>query len=216
MTLAETPHKSPAKRRRQRVRSSILEAAERVFAKEGEAGLSIRRLADEVDYSPAAIYKYFKSKDDLLEELKEAFFERLLDEMSDDTDVSADEFRDFFRRCTMTYITVALARPHHYRAAFSMTVQSDRPPSQFGDASNKSRAFMRLHEAVQMGVELGVFRSGLDTLKAAKSVWAAVHGLVMLRIHMPHFDQMFGNEAIETGQSSIPDHIDFILESLCK
>jgi len=38
---------------------------ERVFAKEGEAGLSIRRfLAEEIDYSPSAIYKYFGSKED--------------------------------------------------------------------------------------------------------------------------------------------------------
>ena len=69
---------TPAERRRIRVRGAILEAAERVFAVEGEAGLSIRRIADEIDYSPAAIYKYFGSKDELIDELKEAFFGRIL------------------------------------------------------------------------------------------------------------------------------------------
>ncbi len=38
------PEESPAERRRQRVRTAILDAAERVFSNEGEAGLSIRRL----------------------------------------------------------------------------------------------------------------------------------------------------------------------------
>ena len=52
---------SPAERRRLRVRGAILDAAEKVFAEEGETGLSIRRIADEIDYSPAAIYKYFSS-----------------------------------------------------------------------------------------------------------------------------------------------------------
>ena len=40
---------SPAERRRLRVREAILDAAERVFAQEGEAGLSIRRIADEIE-----------------------------------------------------------------------------------------------------------------------------------------------------------------------
>ena len=53
------------------MRGAILEAAERVFSVEGEAGLSIRRLAEEIDYSPSAIYKYFGSKDELVDELKE-------------------------------------------------------------------------------------------------------------------------------------------------
>ena len=65
---------TPATRRRNKVREAILAAAERMFAKEGESGLSIRRLAEEIDYSPSAIYKYFGSKEELLEELKDSFF----------------------------------------------------------------------------------------------------------------------------------------------
>ena len=79
MQTDDAPEETPADRRRSRVRESIISAAERVFAKEGEEGLSIRRLADEIDYSPSAIYKYFGSKEELIDELKEAFFERLLE-----------------------------------------------------------------------------------------------------------------------------------------
>ena len=64
---------TPASRRREKVRQTILEAAERVFAEEGYEGLSIRRLAEEIDYSPSAIYKYFASKTELVGCLKEAF-----------------------------------------------------------------------------------------------------------------------------------------------
>ena len=40
---------TPAERRRLKVRGAIIDAAERVFALEGESGLSIRRLAEEID-----------------------------------------------------------------------------------------------------------------------------------------------------------------------
>ena len=69
---------SPAERRRHKIRARILSAAEQVFAREGVDGLSIRRLAENIDYSPAAIYKYFKSKDELVDELKETFFGLIL------------------------------------------------------------------------------------------------------------------------------------------
>ncbi len=53
---------TPAERRRLKVRDAIIEAAEDLFTKEGEQGISMRRLAEAIDYSPAAIYKYFDSK----------------------------------------------------------------------------------------------------------------------------------------------------------
>ncbi|MEL7482131.1 MAG: helix-turn-helix domain-containing protein, partial [Pseudomonadota bacterium] len=100
---------SPAERRRLRVRQAILDAAERVFAEDGEAGLSIRRLADEIDYSPGAIYKYFQSKQELVDELKESFFARILEQVEDVPD-DTGPFLDYSRRCIETYIRTALER----------------------------------------------------------------------------------------------------------
>ena len=88
---------SPAQRRRNKVRARILSAAERVFAREGASGLSIRRLAETIDYSPAAIYKYFSSKDELVDELKETFFELILENVNRIVDTStpfAERARD--------------------------------------------------------------------------------------------------------------------------
>lgn len=73
------PAATPSERRRARTRSSTLKATEQVFVKEGEEGLSIRRLAEAIDYSPAAIYKYFVSKNELIDELKEVFFAQILE-----------------------------------------------------------------------------------------------------------------------------------------
>ena len=47
-------------------RSSILEAARRVAARDGARDLSLRAVAAEAGFAPAGLYSYFRSKDELL------------------------------------------------------------------------------------------------------------------------------------------------------
>jgi AcrR family transcriptional regulator len=53
-------------RARGAARASILEAARRVAAREGARNLSLRGVAAEAGFAPAALYGYFASKDELL------------------------------------------------------------------------------------------------------------------------------------------------------
>ena len=53
-------------RERGATRASILQAARRVAAREGARNLSLRGVAAEAGYAPAALYGYFAGKDDLL------------------------------------------------------------------------------------------------------------------------------------------------------
>ncbi len=64
-------------REREAVRRAILDAARDLFVTEGYANVSIRKIAERIEYSPAAIYGYFPSKDDIFFELAEEGF-RLL------------------------------------------------------------------------------------------------------------------------------------------
>src|SRR5579864_8541565 len=47
-------------------RSAILDAARRVAARDGARDLSLRAVAAEAGFAPAALYGYFRGKDDLL------------------------------------------------------------------------------------------------------------------------------------------------------
>ena len=62
---------------REATRRAILDAALSLFVDNGFAEVSIRNIAVKVDYSPAAIYSYFPSKDDIFLALAEEGF-RLL------------------------------------------------------------------------------------------------------------------------------------------
>lgn len=218
---------SPAERRRAKVRGSILEAAERVFACEGEEGLSIRRLAEEIDYSPAAIYKYFGSKEELIEELKEAFFERFLERI-DACRGSGKPFGESARDCLQTYVATALERPHHYAAAFTAinasageTVLPKAADEMDWDKfclTKKGQAFRQLIDMVIEGQEAGVFIKEMDPYLAAKSLWASSHGLAQLLTHLPHFPNMLPRER-RTAETRDVDafirfHTDLIMRGL--
>ena len=62
---------------RQAISRSILDAARTLFVAEGYRNVSMRKIAERVGYSPAAIYSYFDSKDDIFLALAEEGFHML-------------------------------------------------------------------------------------------------------------------------------------------
>lgn len=64
-------------RERSAVRQSILDAARDLFVNDGYRHVSIRKIAERIEYSPAAIYGYFTSKDEIFFALAEEGFRRL-------------------------------------------------------------------------------------------------------------------------------------------
>ena len=66
-------------RDREAVSRAILDAARELFVAEGFQNVSIRKIAERIEYSPAAIYGYFPSKDDIFFSLAEEGFRLLGD-----------------------------------------------------------------------------------------------------------------------------------------
>jgi AcrR family transcriptional regulator len=63
--------KERRERHRARVRQAILAAARELFVAQGVRNVSLRRIAERLEYSAAAFYTYFPSKDDILAALAE-------------------------------------------------------------------------------------------------------------------------------------------------
>jgi AcrR family transcriptional regulator len=66
-------------REREATGRAILDAARDLFVAEGYQNVSIRKIAEKIEYSPAAIYSYFQSKDDIFLALAEEGFRMLFD-----------------------------------------------------------------------------------------------------------------------------------------
>jgi AcrR family transcriptional regulator len=76
--------KERQEREREAVARAILDAARDLFVAEGYQNVSIRKIADRIEYSPAAIYSYFPSKDDIFFALAEEGFLLLFESASQD------------------------------------------------------------------------------------------------------------------------------------
>jgi AcrR family transcriptional regulator len=66
MSLTEATRDERRQRNHAATRGSIVDAARRVAARDGARDLSLRAVAAEAGYAPAALYGYFANKDELL------------------------------------------------------------------------------------------------------------------------------------------------------
>src|SRR5215203_4306810 len=69
-------------RAKENLREEILDAARELFVTEGYSQVSMRKIAEKIEYSPTTIYLYFKDKSDLLHQICEQSFANLSRELS--------------------------------------------------------------------------------------------------------------------------------------
>ena len=90
--------KERQERDRETVHRAILDAARDLFVNEGYANVSIRKIAERIEYSPAALYGYFPSKDDIFFALAEEGFHLLTPPEQEEPAAPLDCLRDAFWR----------------------------------------------------------------------------------------------------------------------
>lgn len=76
----------PLKKRRDReienMKHIIIEAAENIIATDGIDSLSIRKIAKQIEYSPATIYHYFKDKEEILNVVMQKGYSKIMKAIS--------------------------------------------------------------------------------------------------------------------------------------
>ena len=203
--LGEEDVLSPAERRRRKVRDAIVDAAEAIFAEDGESGISMRRIAERIDYSPAALYKYFDSKEALFKEIREQFFERLLLRMR----AVAERCKDgplLSPACLRAYVETGLEQPSHYRLTFAGGfTEETREEGTFAYAAAE-----HLEAMIESSMADGWFRRAPTSLAAA-SVWASAHGLAMLAVTVPKFPELDEFSASTALDDVIEFHAELML-----
>src|SRR4051812_69506 len=107
-------------REREAVSRSILDAARDLFVAEGYQNVSIRKIADRIEYSPAAIYSYFPSKDDIFFALAEEGFHLLFDSASADEPAAVEtrEPIDAVRAAFWHFYEFSRKQPEYFALMF--------------------------------------------------------------------------------------------------
>ncbi len=167
-----------AKDRRERetlqVRQAILKAACDIAAEDGWRAVTIRKVAEKVEYSPAALYEYFDGKEAILLELMREGFRLLAQDMR-----AVPEGNNPVERLVAvahSYWDFAFRHPELYQVMHGLGGVS------FGTADTPQEAkdgFVVLRDAVR-AVFPGDSASGRDLYDEVDTFWAMLHGLVSL------------------------------------
>ena len=165
-------------REREAVARAILDAARELFVAEGYQNVSIRKIAEKIEYSPAAIYGYFPSKDDIFLALTEEGFRLLFAANGDPTPAgSIATIRTGFWRL------YEFSKTHPEYFALMFVDRSVPKISQDWERFGFVRE-MKKHMAdqIRQAIESGEFPAGTSPDAVFRILAAAIHGVAVLRL----------------------------------
>jgi AcrR family transcriptional regulator len=169
-------------REREEVRTRILDAARDLFVTDGYDAVTMRRVADRIEYSPTAIYFHFRDKEALIRELCDTDFRTLAHQFANIAEL--DDPVERLRSTGLAYFDFATNFPNHYRLMF-MTPHPPLDPESMsierGDPQEDAYAFLK--HIVSGCIASGRVRDEYaDAELMSQTMWAGVHGVVSLNI----------------------------------
>jgi AcrR family transcriptional regulator len=191
-------------RERKEIREKILDAARELFISEGYEAVTMRKIAEKIEYSPTAIYFHFRDKETLLRELCDADFATLSAEFQKIGRIP--DPIDRLRRIGRAYVGFAVSFPNHYRLMF-MTPHpvascSDERQAIRGNPEEDAYAFLRV--TVEEAIAAGRLKPEYsDAELVSQMVWAGTHGVVSLQIAKRHDDWVDWRDVTTTAYELI-------------
>ncbi len=175
--------KERREREKSETRDKILDAARELFVTEGFEGVSMRKVAEKIEYSPTAIYVHFADKQELFRELCHQDYARLA-EVFQSSAISTNPV-ERLKQIGGIYIEFGTRYPNHYKFMF-MTPHPIQEPDEvdremMGNPEVDAYAFLKW--AVQQAIDAGCFREDqTDAALISQTLWASVHGVIALEI----------------------------------
>jgi AcrR family transcriptional regulator len=185
-------------RERAEFREEVLAAARRIVLEEGFDALTMRKIADAIEYAPGTIYLYFESRDAIAFELCRAGFESFLAAL-----LPAMSFADPQRRLLdlgRRYIRFGLENPETYRLIFmeepKYASEAFHEEADAADSPGKQAlallvsTFAELRERDRLAIDA-------EPAAIAEMIWATMHGIVSLKLTYDRYPQTSPDELLE-------------------
>ena len=174
--LASCPGRKPRGQGASR-RGEILRAAKHLFAEEGVAHVTMRRIGAAVGVSPTALYMHFADKEALLAAIAQDVFSELLERLERSNTIGQTPLESL-RSGLRAYIAFGLERPDEYRLTFmSRTFRRTEPKPHAMEIADRS--FAILQDKVTSLMRDGSIAAG-DPCAVAEAIWATLHGVTAM------------------------------------
>lgn len=164
-------------RQKDEVRSSILSTAWQIVTAEGWQSLSIRKIADAIEYSVPVIYDHFASKEAILIEFARDGF-RLLARKIDLAKNKHEEPSDQIRAIADAYWNFAFRNKEYYQVMFGLGI----PCSEVENCIPEKITFREL-----MGEPIAKIldqhqRTDVSACLKGHTFWSVMHGLISIKM----------------------------------
>jgi AcrR family transcriptional regulator len=156
----------------------ILEAARKLFVEQGYDNVTIRNIAQEIEYSPATIYLYFKDKDEIFFTLQSRAFEEF-----HKIQKSVQSIEDPLERLMAhgkAYVKFAFENPEYYDLMFIMK-EPVKAITSLEEWKGGASSYDLLRQNVRECIERGLLNTK-DVETASFALWSFVHGISSLKI----------------------------------
>jgi AcrR family transcriptional regulator len=159
------------------LREALIRAALELIAQKGSAGFTFADAARWAGVSPAAPYRHFRDRDDLLANVALRGFEQFADVLAQAWDEGRPDALTALDRMGKAYLAFAHKEPAYYSAMFESGVPADTTPElrAAGD-----RAFGVLREAAEKVCAQMPQKSRPPALMLALHIWSLSHGIASL------------------------------------
>lgn len=165
-------------REKAEMRRKIVDVAVRMFVEHGYEKVSIRNIADKIEYSPATIYLYYKDKDQLLYDVQTEAFDNLT--LFFEQKITSHDPFERLEQLAFAYLEFAWANPELYDLMFIIKAPMNAIPEEEkwkgGDGSYHALLLL-----ITECIEKKLIRH-TDPSLTALSMWGFAHGLVSLQL----------------------------------
>jgi AcrR family transcriptional regulator len=188
--------KQRREREKEALRQDILDAARELFVNEGYENVSMRRVAEKIEYSPTTIYLYFEDKASLLYAICEETFAKLAKRQEAIARDSVEPI-EALRLVCRAYVDFGLKYPNHYKLTFINHPQHPGDDKRhLREGSMGMKAYGNLRAGVEACIKAKKFRE-TNIEAVTQLIWAGGHGVTSLLISMPDFPWVKKNELID-------------------
>jgi AcrR family transcriptional regulator len=172
-------------REKAEIRGRILEAARDIVKREGFGALTVRKIADAIEYAPGTLYLYFENRDAIARELSFEGFRKLLDAFAPVRRIADPLSR--LEAIGRAYVRFGMENPETYRLIFMADPQLTTSVLEAASDDPGQRAYRALVEPLEELKESGQIDPDADVQALADALWAVVHGIVSLKLTCPGF-----------------------------
>lgn len=174
-------------REKEELRGRILTAATELFVEQGFANVSIRKIAEKIEYSPTTIYLYFKDKAELMGSICYQVFDELAIALNAIGDKGLPPL-ERMRESLVCFGEFALRHPDYYTVVFCLPEPVELT-SILKDGVHRDpgmEMFDRLRTTVAECMSRGELRND-DVEMVSQQVFTMVHGVAAALVTMKTF-----------------------------